>query len=155
MSPTFLSGHDFFCPVKMSRHVCTALCLILPPLKKIAQTAKFYWTTKKISYINSSLADARVAQLVEQRTENPRVGGSIPSPSTIQKTSLAEVFFVSGIIAASFLRCCRFDLSISFLCGTRRGKAFLPMSMLWFFCVCRKWEMFKNFFRKGGVFLQI
>ena len=29
------------------------------------------------------VADARVAQLVEQRTENPRVGGSIPSPSTI------------------------------------------------------------------------
>ena len=28
------------------------------------------------------LSGARVAQLVEQRTENPRVGGSIPSPST-------------------------------------------------------------------------
>ena len=27
---------------------------------------------------------AGVAQLVEQRTENPRVGGSIPSPGTIQ-----------------------------------------------------------------------
>jgi hypothetical protein len=26
---------------------------------------------------------AWVAQLVEQRTENPRVGGSIPSPGTI------------------------------------------------------------------------
>ena len=27
--------------------------------------------------------DARVAQLVEQRTENPRVGGSNPPPGTI------------------------------------------------------------------------
>jgi hypothetical protein len=32
---------------------------------------------------------ARIAQLVEQRIENPRVGGSIPPPGTIQnKTSL-------------------------------------------------------------------
>ena len=29
------------------------------------------------------LSDAQVAQLVEQRTENPRVGGSIPSLGTI------------------------------------------------------------------------
>ena len=28
----------------------------------------------------------RVAQLVEQGIENPRVGGSIPSPATIYKT---------------------------------------------------------------------
>jgi hypothetical protein len=28
---------------------------------------------------NTPLADGQVAQLVEQRTENPRVGGSIPS----------------------------------------------------------------------------
>ena len=28
------------------------------------------------------LKDARVAQLVEQRTENPRVGGSSPPPGT-------------------------------------------------------------------------
>ncbi len=34
------------------------------------------------------VADARVAQLVEQRTENPRVGGSIPSPSTITKPQI-------------------------------------------------------------------
>jgi hypothetical protein len=29
--------------------------------------------------------DGQVAQLVEQRTENPRVGGSIPSLATISK----------------------------------------------------------------------
>ncbi len=43
--------------------------------------------------IRHSVTDARVAQLVEQRTENPRVGGSIPSPSTIKKTPKG-VFFV-------------------------------------------------------------
>ena len=31
----------------------------------------------------SRLPEARVAQLVEQRTENPRVGGSNPPPGTI------------------------------------------------------------------------
>ena len=45
---------------------------------------KIDWTIKKISIIRQFVNDARVAQLVEQRTENPRVGGSIPSPSTIK-----------------------------------------------------------------------
>ena len=40
---------------------------------------------KNIRYKLFRTTNARVAQLVEQRTENPRVGGSIPSPSTIQK----------------------------------------------------------------------
>jgi hypothetical protein len=31
----------------------------------------------------SHFYNGRVAQLVEQRTENPRVGGSIPLPATI------------------------------------------------------------------------
>ncbi len=44
---------------------------------------KLCWTIKKISIINTLVIVARVAQSVEQRTENPRVGGSIPSPSTI------------------------------------------------------------------------
>ena len=35
----------------------------------------------------------QIAQLVEQRTENPRVGGSIPSLSTISKNSSAEFFY--------------------------------------------------------------
>src|SRR6266446_8929089 len=33
-------------------------------------------------FATSFLSDAQVAQLVEQRTENPRVGGSIPSLGT-------------------------------------------------------------------------
>ena len=39
------------------------------------------------SYVSRSPGEARflgqVAQLVEQRTENPRVGGSIPSLATL------------------------------------------------------------------------
>ena len=35
----------------------------------------------------SRLPEARVAQLVEQRTENPRVGGSNPPPGTIFQAS--------------------------------------------------------------------
>ena len=31
---------------------------------------------------------ARIAQLVEQRTENPRVGGSIPPPGMYSRTKL-------------------------------------------------------------------
>src|SRR4051812_1854852 len=34
-------------------------------------------------YFSAPSPDAQVAQLVEQRTENPRVGGSIPSLGTI------------------------------------------------------------------------
>ena len=37
-------------------------------------------------------ADAQVAQLVEQRTENPRVGGSNPPLGTIIFNDLAEIF---------------------------------------------------------------
>ena len=37
------------------------------------------------------VVDARVAQLVEQRTENPRVGGSIPSPSTTKTPDFSGV----------------------------------------------------------------
>jgi hypothetical protein len=33
-----------------------------------------------------AIGNGQVAQLVEQRTENPRVGGSIPSLATIQIT---------------------------------------------------------------------
>jgi hypothetical protein len=35
----------------------------------------------------------QVAQLVEQRTENPRVGGSIPSLATIHSPEPLFVFF--------------------------------------------------------------
>ena len=42
------------------------------------------------------LPKARVAQLVEQRTENPRVGGSNPPPGTIYRVSLAIKHFDSS-----------------------------------------------------------
>ena len=37
------------------------------------------------------MTTAQVAQSVEQRTENPRVGGSIPSLSTIYFKALREI----------------------------------------------------------------
>ncbi len=51
--------------------------------------------------------NAQVAQSVEQRTENPRVGGSIPSLSTIKKPSLAEGFLMVAKAIEASTRCRR------------------------------------------------
>ena len=40
--------------------------------------------TNTASNKQTLVTDARIAQLVEQRIENPRVGGSNPPPGTIQ-----------------------------------------------------------------------
>ena len=51
---------------------------------------------KKVYYKTFCKA-GQIAQLVEQRTENPRVGGSIPSLTTNKEnSSLRGVFFVGG-----------------------------------------------------------
>jgi hypothetical protein len=45
-----------------------------------------------------SMRDGAVAQLVEQRTENPCVGGSIPPHTTLKKAIITKVvvaFFIS------------------------------------------------------------
>ena len=62
-----------------------------------ASNEKYILTTRNMLYIMSNVADsypqqAQVAQLVEQRTENPRVGGSIPSLGIIfcRCSSVAE-----------------------------------------------------------------
>ena len=62
------------------------------------RTAVFYgktlWTPPHPSRITRPAESvtkrprARIAQLVEQRIENPRVGGSIPSPGTIYQEIL-------------------------------------------------------------------
>jgi hypothetical protein len=36
-----------------------------------------------VAFSSAALSSGQVAQLVEQRTENPRVGGSTPSLATI------------------------------------------------------------------------
>ena len=72
--------------------------------KKNAHDEKFYWTSCFLLIINVFVVDARVAQLVEQRTENPRVGGSIPSPSTISKALNFKVFLCSVPIELRFER---------------------------------------------------
>ncbi len=48
---------------------------------------------------NTPLAHGQVAQLVEQRTENPRVGGSIPSLATKSAVSITAPILLrtSGI----------------------------------------------------------
>ena len=49
--------------------------------------------------INSALLSVgTVAQSVEQRTENPRVGGSIPSLTTSKPFDFIEGLFVYGAI---------------------------------------------------------
>ena len=49
---------------------------------------------KFIYYKDFDLSDGQIAQLVERRTENPCVGGSIPSLATNKKASLVEVFLL-------------------------------------------------------------
>ena len=62
-------------------------------MKKCAKNQKKHLPTKKNLYIKLS-RDGQIAQLVEQRTENPRVGGSIPSLATIKtKGRLYGVLF--------------------------------------------------------------
>jgi hypothetical protein len=49
----------------------------------------------------SKSLDARIAQLVEQRIENPRVGGSNPPPGTIQpQTDL--LYFIACLLDRGF-----------------------------------------------------
>jgi hypothetical protein len=48
-------------------------------------------------YIANVFSHAQVAQSVEQRTENPRVGGSIPPLGTNLFNDLAGVFMLQGL----------------------------------------------------------
>ena len=50
---------------------------------------------------------AQVAQLVEQRTENPRVGGSIPP--------LGTIFFIQCIVLYNFKNDSLFEVFFQFL----------------------------------------
>ena len=45
-------------------------------------------------YANIYLELAQIAQLVEQRTENPRVTGSIPVLGTFKENQYGSLFFV-------------------------------------------------------------
>jgi hypothetical protein len=47
------------------------------PYNSVAEAAQF-----RIVSSRATITDGWVAQLAEQRTENPRVGGSIPPPAT-------------------------------------------------------------------------
>ena len=64
--------------------------MIMTKIKGLATPPKMArWTAPIISFISTPgclFPYARIAQLVEQRIENPRVGGSNPPPGTIIKT---------------------------------------------------------------------
>ena len=58
-----------------------------------------------VNELASEQAIGWVAQLVEQGTENPCVGGSTPSPATIETTAPRKgAFFMCGEIARSRTR---------------------------------------------------
>ena len=62
------------------------------------------WTSKTGSSIDAAPATAAfawVAQLVEQRIENPRVGGSNPPPGTIHLSPISDVRAGRRIAAGS------------------------------------------------------
>ena len=56
-----------------------------------------------------TVLNAWLAQLVEQRTENPRVSGSIPEPGTIKGCENSHILFFLNlfifIISISLLSC--------------------------------------------------
>ena len=54
----------------------------------------------RINFLWSSHV-GQVAQSVEQRTENPRVGGSIPSLTTKMRASKEARFFIPELLSES------------------------------------------------------
>ena len=68
-------------------------------MQKSEKKSILCWTSAFLYIISMSIFRfGQIAQLVEQRTENPRVGGSIPSLTTNKKRHLRGVFFLLGII---------------------------------------------------------
>ena len=55
---------------------------------------EFYILRFQKKYANIYLELAQIAQLVEQRTENPRVTGSIPVLGTFKENQYGSLFFV-------------------------------------------------------------
>jgi oligopeptide transport system substrate-binding protein len=64
--------------------------------KKASQKIIDWETTTCLSLVKGTRIQGQVAQLVEQRTENPCVGGSIPSLTT--KQQLSSLLFIAGEI---------------------------------------------------------
>src|SRR6266480_4216252 len=64
------------------------------------------WNDREVAVLSSApqfrLPDAQVAQLVEQRTENPRVGGSIPSLGTITTPSSSVAYVTRRVSRVPF-----------------------------------------------------
>ena len=63
--------------------------------KKIVLFGDFFLSRKKKVVFLQPQYGGTVAQLVEQRTENPRVTGSIPVGTTTKKRRMASLFLLS------------------------------------------------------------
>ena len=65
---------------------------MLPPAPSLdaKPTIRFNVRLHATPIARAAVHPGRVAQLVEQGIENPRVGGSIPSPATIRFNDLAH-----------------------------------------------------------------
>ena len=63
----------------------------------------------------SSIQSGQVAQLVEQGTENPRVGGSIPSLATHKTSAIAGVFvlLLAGLMGCQADSCDRLCVRVA------------------------------------------
>ncbi len=64
------------------------------------KNAKIFGQVKKKQYLCTRFRQERgaIAQLVEQRTENPCVPGSIPGGTTKKTSEFSEVFFVVFVV---------------------------------------------------------
>ena len=62
-----------------------------------------YTVDTGVRFSNEVPNNARIAQLVEQRTENPCVGGSIPSPGTNVTSGRNSAGFSKGSATKDFV----------------------------------------------------
>ena len=85
----------FFC-AKSSPHYIVNYQHITTPSKNITKTlCQKIWLLKIFALTLHSQNDGAIAQLVEQRTENPCVPGSIPGGTTQDGREFSPVFFVA------------------------------------------------------------
>ena len=72
--------------------------------KKYRIFAQKFWWIKKLSYLCNRKSDGAIAQLVEQRTENPCVPGSIPGGTTKKDSEKSEsfLFYTHYLIICAF-----------------------------------------------------
>ena len=68
---------------------------------------KIWMNQKKNLTLQSQISDGVIAQLVEQRTENPCVPGSIPGDTTENKTQVVEYQLFGFFLSTTPTQSCR------------------------------------------------